>query len=112
MISILKDQFLGKTKSFKRRNSKWRKLRNNFLKDACCAVCGGIDKLEAHHVVPFHEAPERELDPSNLLALCESKKSGINCHLFVGHLGDYKKANRSINESISAIRRIFLLRIK
>jgi hypothetical protein len=112
MFTVIKDQILGKTKNYKRRSSKWGAVRKEFLKDACCVVCGGVDKLEAHHVVPFHEAPERELDPKNLIALCESKKSGINCHLFVGHLGDYRKSNRAINESISAIRRIFLLRIK
>lgn len=111
MISLIKDQLLGKTKNFKRRSPRWRKVRNDFLKDACCAVCGGISKLEAHHIVPFHEAPEKELDTSNLIALCESKKSGINCHLFVGHLGDYRKSNRAINESLSAIRRIFMARI-
>ena len=112
MIKLLSDTLSGKTKNFRRRSSQWKKVRDEFLKDACCAVCGGVEKLEAHHVVPFHEAPERELDERNLIALCESKKKGINCHLFVGHLGDYRQVNRQMNESISAIRRIFLLRIK
>lgn len=48
-------------------------------------------------MVPFHEAPELELEPSNLMTLCERKKYGINCHLLVGHLGDYRRINPDVH---------------
>jgi len=56
-------------------------------------VCGGKEKLEVHHLQPFHIKPDLELDPNNLITLCESKNHGINCHLFIGHLGNYKSIN-------------------
>lgn len=74
------------------RSKDWPKVRNEFLKGKTCAVCGRKDKIEAHHVVPFQIDPSRELDPKNLLALCEGKKT-INCHLIIGHGGDYKDVN-------------------
>lgn len=75
-----------------RRSGKWSGLRNRFLKGKRCAVCEGVKQLEAHHVIPFHVNPDLELAPSNLLALCEGRKS-INCHLIIGHLGNYRASN-------------------
>ena len=56
-------------------------------------MCCGRRFLIAHHIVPFHLAPDLELDPTNLLALCEAKRYGINCHLLVGHLGNFLRSN-------------------
>ena len=75
-----------------RRSPKWRSFRNKFLEGKKCAVCGGKTKLEAHHIEPFISAPERELDPSNILPLCEGRKQ-INCHCCIGHGGDYRDYN-------------------
>lgn len=61
-------------------------------------MCGGRKMVEVHHKVPFHVDPARELDPANLITLCESKKGGVNCHLFLGHLGNYKHANPTVAE--------------
>lgn len=52
--------------------------------------------MVAHHIKPFHLFPELELDTENLIPLCESKKYGINCHLFVGHLGNFKRYNEEV----------------
>jgi hypothetical protein len=91
------DVLLGKAPSYANRSSKWPAVRKAFLKqNPFCLVCGGTSKLEAHHIVPFHLAPELELVESNLVALCESKKHGVNCHLFFGHLGDYSKINSDV----------------
>jgi hypothetical protein len=79
----------------KERSSKWPALRKQFLQGKSCAVCGSTKKLEAHHKEPFHLFPERELDPLNLIALCESRKD-LNCHLVFGHLGDFKSYNPSV----------------
>lgn len=78
-----------------KRSSSWPKVRKAFLAGKACAVCGGKKKLEAHHMMPFHLDPARELDPSNLIALCEGSKE-VNCHLFVGHLGNFKGLNPDV----------------
>jgi 5-methylcytosine-specific restriction protein A len=84
---------------FAARSNGWPKVRAEFLKThpACC-VCGSTKNLEVHHVLPVHLFPEKELDPNNLITLCESKKYGVNCHLFFGHLGDYKKYNPNVRK--------------
>jgi hypothetical protein len=60
-----------------------------------CVVCGGSRKVVAHHIISFHIAPDLELDPTNLIALCEGKKT-LNCHLIFGHLGNFRKINPSV----------------
>ena len=55
-----------------------------------CAVCPRSRGLEAHHIVPFHIAPDLELEAGNLMALCR------RCHLFVGHLGAWKRCNFTV----------------
>jgi hypothetical protein len=79
-----------------RRSPKWPSVRRHFLVDKVCAVCGGRAKLEAHHIVPFHLDPARELDPANLIALCEGR--GVNCHLLFGHLGDFASVNTRVRD--------------
>jgi 5-methylcytosine-specific restriction enzyme A len=75
-----------------KRSAQWPKLRKGFLKGKVCAACGGKKKLEAHHIKPFHLHPDLELDPSNLVALCEGNKD-VNCHLVIGHSFDFKGFN-------------------
>lgn len=91
----LADRLEGKAPPDARRSAKWRKVRDDFLKDKCCAVCGGKKNLIAHHMIPFHIAPDLELDESNLLALCEATYSW-NCHLLFGHLGNWQRTNMNV----------------
>lgn len=79
----------------KKRSGKWGQFKKKFLQGKVCAVCGSKKGLEAHHIVPFHFAPDRELDETNLIALCEGDPK-INCHLFVGHLGNYRGVNPDV----------------
>jgi hypothetical protein len=79
----------------KARSSEWPEFRKKFLLGKCCAVCGGVKKLEAHHILPFHLFPRKELDTENLIALCESRND-LNCHLVFGHLGDFKSYNVNV----------------
>jgi hypothetical protein len=82
-----------------KRNPKWPTVRKYHLKaNPACAVCGGKEVLEVHHKLPFHLNPTLELDPDNLITLCESKKNGVTCHLFFGHCGDYKSFNKNVEE--------------
>ncbi len=80
-----------------KRSSKWPEVRKVFLMGKTCAVCGGKKKLEAHHKKPFHLHPDKELDPANLIALCEGNKE-VNCHLFVGHLGNFRGFNPEVEK--------------
>lgn len=84
-----------------KRSGHWPKVRRAFLKGKACAVCGGTKKLEAHHKMPFHLDQGKELDPNNLIALCEGNKE-VNCHLFIGHLGNFKGFNPEVQADAMA----------
>jgi hypothetical protein len=88
----LKDVFLGKAPMGAKRSGQWPTFRKHFLEGKVCAVCGGTNKLELHHLQPFHTDKSRELDPTNVLPLCEGNPA-INCHLFFGHLESFKSWN-------------------
>jgi 5-methylcytosine-specific restriction enzyme A len=98
MLKHLLDRLSGKAPAGAKRSKEWPKVRAEHLKThPFCAVCGGKKKVEVHHIRAFHSSPpELELEPKNLISLCESKKSGVNCHLSVGHTGDYKKINEEV----------------
>lgn len=98
IIKHVKDVLNGKSKIFSKRSSKWSTFRKSFLeKHNSCAACGGTEYLEAHHIEPFHENPDLELDPNNLITLCD-KPGKDNCHLNVGHLGNFKNKNPYVKE--------------
>ena len=99
MLKHIRDRLSGKAPKSGKRSSKWRKVRKIHLKkQPRCAVCNGKKKIEVHHVIPFHVAPWLELDSGNLITLCERKKYGIQCHLLVGHLGNYRRVNEFCKE--------------
>ena len=93
-IRHLVDRVAGRLPMGVRRSRKWREVRREHLdKNPICVVCHSKKKRVVHHLVPVSVAPELELEKDNLITLCTSKKYGINCHLLVGHLGNYKSAN-------------------
>ena len=95
MIKRIKDFIQGKPA--KKRSPLWAKVRaEHLVRNPFCAVCGGTKNLDTHHILPFHEFPELELDTYNLITLCESKNLGVTCHLFFGHLGNYRKINKMV----------------
>ena len=100
ILKHVKDVVQGKAKLGCRRSSKWPSARKKHLKShPTCAVCGGTTKLEVHHIQSYNSHPELELDPDNLITLCESKsRGGLNCHLVFGHLTNYKKINQCVVE--------------
>lgn len=86
------DLFSKKLIRFAARSPKWKKIRADHIsKSPYCAACGRSAKLEVHHIEPVHLSPDKELDPSNLITLCDSP-----CHLIFGHLMDYKSWNPSV----------------
>lgn len=91
------DTLQGKIPLGTARSNLWPAVRQqHLLLQPACAVCGKTASLEVHHIRPFHLHPELELDPTNLITLCESKKGGVNCHLFFGHLGNFKSFNVTV----------------
>lgn len=94
MLELILDKIKGKTPKGKRRHKDWPKVRDRFIAiHKRCALCKGKKRLEVHHIIPFHIMPELELMSDNLVVLCEDKRYGLNCHLAVGHLGNYRRFN-------------------
>lgn len=67
-----------------------------------CAACGS-PLVQVHHVLPFHFAillgrPDLELDPRNLITLCEKEhgEEAQDHHLLLGHLGDFQSYNKDV----------------
>ena len=87
------DRVTGKAPPGMKRSSQWRRFRNDFLRGRSCVICGGRRSLIAHHIIPFYLAPDLELDTGNLIALCEAGRYGLNCHLTIGHLGNWRRTN-------------------
>ena len=49
----------------------WRKVRDEAIRrQPWCARCGTTDDLTGDHDIPLREAPERRLDPTNVVVLC------------------------------------------
>ena len=79
------------------RSGKWSKVRQEHLKEhPSCAACGRSKKVEVHHIEPVHINPDRELDPSNLITLCDDA-----CHFIFGHFTDWKSWNKNVVEDSS-----------
>lgn len=94
----------GKSYAAAGRSPKWSKVREEYLKRfPTCAACGGRRQLNVHHKLPFSwpGGKERELDPSNFITLCEG--DSMNCHLWIGHLGDWQSRNYDVDENAAAM---------
>jgi 5-methylcytosine-specific restriction endonuclease McrA len=71
------------------RSPLWGKVRAaHLLKEPVCQICGGTKKITVHHLLPYHVDRTLELDPTNLMTLCEGAGNG-NHHLIFGHFGNY-----------------------
>jgi 5-methylcytosine-specific restriction endonuclease McrA len=69
------------------RSSGWSALRKRHLaKQPTCQACGKKTQLAVHHIIPLHVDKSKELDPTNLITLCENPHSTF-CHYTFGHLG-------------------------
>lgn len=78
------------------RASGWSRVRKNHIKrQPICAACGRDDGLEVHHIQDFSTSPELELEPTNLVTLCDK---AMRCHLTFGHLGNWKSINPDVKK--------------
>lgn len=101
IMKLVRDRMSGKAEKGQRRSSAWMDVRADHLRrNPECEACGRKTMLEVHHIIPFSIAPDKELDPKNLITLCENKKNGVNCHLLFGHLGDYKRFNPNVKADV------------
>lgn len=83
-------------KKEKKRSSRWKEVRDEFLiKNPTCAACGESKNLQVHHIVPFHINPKLELVEKNLITLCMNKNE---CHLEIGHGDSWRCYNPSVIE--------------
>jgi 5-methylcytosine-specific restriction endonuclease McrA len=101
MFHWIKDRLQGRVwKGTKQLRAKgWRKVAKNHLREEpVCQWCGSKTGLEVHHIRPFQLFPELELDPTNLITLCDSMIVGFRCHLRHGHLSDYARWNPLIRK--------------
>lgn len=90
-------EFLAGVKADTERSGKWREVRAKHLKtNPFCAYCGSTLNVQVHHIKPFHLNPELELDPNNLITLCENPES--DHHLHIGHAGNFKSENPNVVE--------------
>jgi 5-methylcytosine-specific restriction enzyme A len=91
------------------RSSHWPAVEKAFRASspfcACCAKQDPKTPVQVHHKFPFHYAialgrPDLELDPRNLITLCETEKGkpGENHHLLVGHADDFQSSNLTVEE--------------
>ncbi len=87
-----------------KRSPHWHSVEKAHLKlEPACAACGNTSHAQVHHKKPFHLYPELELDPDNLITLCE--QPGTNHHLHVGHNGDWHKFNVHVEADAAAMLR-------
>ena len=94
------------------RSSEWPKVRATYLsKHSRCEACGGREGLQVHHVLPFKAAGNgdedgdgiiNELDEDNLITLCTGDT--CNCHLWIGHAGNFKSFNANCREDAKRFR--------
>lgn len=76
------------------RSPYWPALERWHLnQEPSCQACGSLVRLQVHHILPIHLFPAQELDPSNLITLCESAQ---RCHLMIGHNGCWHRYNEHV----------------
>jgi 5-methylcytosine-specific restriction endonuclease McrA len=80
------------------RSSQWQRVRKeHLLREPACAACGHKGRgIQVHHIKPFHLHPQLELDPRNLITLCEGR--GRDHHLLLGHLNTWESYNEHIRD--------------
>lgn len=101
ILAYLRDKISGRTPKGFKRSPKWYDLQQEIIKaHPYCSVCGRKDRLQVHHIIPFHIDSSLELDPENCRVLCARKKV-LNCHLIFGHLGDFSSWNPSLDADIA-----------
>ena len=73
--------------------------REHLLREPACAACGYKgDGIQVHHIKPFHLHPHLELEPDNLITLCQV--DGREHHLLLGHLDEWSSYNEHVRADV------------
>lgn len=82
------------------RSTEWHRVAKEHLRrEPACMACGYKGrKVQVHHIKPFHLHPKLELDPDNLITLCEAR--GREHHLLLGHLDAWDSFNEHIRADV------------
>jgi len=81
------------------RASGWSALSRKYREEnPHCAVCGTLQNVEVHHVIPYHIDPQLELQEFNLISLCRHD------HFLFGHLGSWHSYNREVRADAAEMR--------
>lgn len=119
-MKIDNGQQVANEHGIKERSPYWHHVQETYLHDnPKCAICGATEGIQVHHKNPFHYCislgrPDLELDPRNLISLCESEsgKPENNHHLLIGHLNDFKSSNLDIDTDVIKYHGMTLQEIK
>lgn len=84
------------------RSSNWPAFLREHLRGKVCCVCGATDGLTLHHVVPVSVDASRELDPTNVVPICDDS-STKRCHIMIGHLGDWRRWNPDVRQHAATL---------
>ena len=86
----------------KDRSPHWPALRARYLKASpTCAACGSKRLMQVHHVAPYHLHPNLELEPTNLIGLCQWRLH----HLDIGHGGNFQGYNPTVVDDAAQYRK-------
>jgi 5-methylcytosine-specific restriction enzyme A len=92
--SFLKPNFV---EALGKRSGQWPAVRKHHLqKEPECQACGGTEDLNVHHCIPVHIDESKELDPNNLITLCDKNK----CHFIFGHFYSWYSYNTNVREDV------------
>ena len=82
------------------RSPEWSRVeKEHLMHEPACVACGYRGQgVQVHHVKPFHLHPALELDPRNLITLCEIK--GREHHLLIGHLDEWESYNVHVRDDV------------
>ena len=82
------------------RSPHWSRVADeHLLREPACVACGYKGRhVQVHHVKPFHLHPDLELDPNNLITLCEAR--GREHHLLLGHFDSWHSYNEHIRADV------------
>lgn len=95
------------------RSPHWPAVEKAFRKvhpQCVCCLVKSVTHVQIHHRFPFHYCvalgrPDLELDPRNLITLCEGpNKASPDHHLLIGHLADWKSSDLDVAENAITFR--------
>lgn len=94
------------------RSPEWPRVEQEHrLREPACVACGYRGRhIQVHHIKPFHLHPQLELDPDNLITLCQAR--GREHHLLLGHLDSWESYNEHVRHDAKHFYRKSAARIR